>query len=329
MSEMRFELHGQTQSTNITVISVTRNSAMTTVAPSEPRSGPLEHFEHGFNRVAVSPDSTMIATGDVDMNVIARKSGDIVFEASFESENEKIRPTERIRGLVFSADATALYVAAGSILSALNTTDWAPKWTYEAPRSFGFLIISPISVDAAANGDVAAAFDNGSIVVWDSVGKKKQIVHDNDSPRWMRFGATEEELIGCDGFSLCKWDLSRKKRKAKIQLKERVFAMEVHRSGQFAATRTLQDVVLWDLATMSVVARIPVRPGIPVLAFHPTQKRIAFAERNCVKVADFGGQVVEQFDLAVASALSMQYTASGEEILIGCTEHKLLRRRLK
>jgi len=190
------------------------------------------------------------------------------------------------------------------------------------------LIISPIALDVAENGDVAAAFDNGSIVVWNSRGHKKVVIHDNDSPRWLRFVGDGERVIGSDSFSLCSWDVEKRKRRLKIAMNNRVFGFAVDKSESIAATRTLQDIVLWNLTKKEMIRAIPVEPGIPVLAFNPKKELIAYGERNRIHLVNYEGVLVGQFDLAVASALSLTFTPSGKELLIGCTEGKLIRREV-
>lgn len=291
-------------------------------------SGPLDHFEHGFNRICVSPDTRFTATSDVDMNVVVRDRVGIVFERNFVSENEKIRPTERVRGLAFSQDGEFMFVAAGAQLMAYRTIDWGPAWIYEAPRSFGFLIISPISLDTAENGDIAAAFDNGTTIVWDRNGLKKQVIRDNDSPRWLRFAAGGEDLVGSDSFSLCKWRVGQSRHKVKIRLQDRAFGLDVRKSGGVAAIRTLQDIVLWNLTEGSIIRAVPVGPGTPALAFHPTEDLLAFAERSRIRIIDLAGNPVRQLDVAATSALSLTFSPNGDELLIGCTEQTLVRQRL-
>src|SRR5471030_1106257 len=253
---------------------------MTTYPDPILKPGPLAHFEHGYNRVAVSADGRFVATSDVDMNIVVRQGEDVVFDGNFGSDNDKIRPTERVRGLAFSPTGATLYIAAGSEVAALRTATWMPAWHYEPPRSLGLLIVSPIALDVSANGDVAAAFDNGSIVVWDSAGIKKQTIRDNDSPRWMRFVADGSELVGSDSFSLCKWHPAQRKKMVKIVPQSRIFSIDADRTGQFAAVRTLQDVAIWELRERELIASIPVAPGVPVVAFYPSSELVAYAEKG-------------------------------------------------
>jgi WD40 repeat protein len=301
---------------------------MTTYADPIRKSGPLDKFEHGYNRVAISTDGRFVATSDVDMNVVVRDEGQAVFECNLGSENDKIRPTERVRGLAFSPDGNLLYAAAGSKVFAIQTSNWETVWEYEPPRSFGFLIISPIALDVSPTGDIAAAFDNGTFVVWDGSGVKKETVRDNDSPRWMRFVANGTHLVGSDGFCVCKWPLPQQKRKLKIAPHSRFFGMDADQTGQFAATRTLQHVVIWDLKEKERAASIPVGPGIPLVAFHPTEELVAYAERSRIALVDFKGKHYRDFDLEVSSALSIVFTRKGDEMLIGCTEKTLVHQRI-
>jgi len=299
---------------------------MSTIASPVRHSGPLEHFEHGINRVVMSQGGGLVATSDVDMNVVVRDQDKVLYQGNFSSANEKIRPTERIRGLVFSPSGDLMYVAAGEQVTAIQTNGWNVAWTYVAPRSFGFLIISPIALDVSGSGDVVAAFDNGTIVVWDGHGTRKYVLKDNDTPRWLKFAGDVDKVVGSDSFTLCVWDITKRRRRQKIGLTGRVFGMDVNKTGTVAATRTLQDIVLWDLPQRDILSIIPVSPSIPLLAMHPTRDWLAFGERNRVKIVDFSGVVVTHFELAIASALSIAFDPNGNEILVGCTENKLIRR---
>jgi len=301
---------------------------MTSVVSRTTPSSTLEHFEHGINRVAVSADAKLIATSDVDMNVVVYRGQDVLFSHNLGSANEKIRPTERVRGLAFAPNADLLYVASGDQVTAISTDGWQIAWTYEAPRSFGFLIISPIALDVADNGDVAAAFDNGSIVVWDGLGNRKHTVKDNDSPRWLEFVANGQLVVGSDSFSICSWTMHDSKRK-QIRLQDRIFGLDVNAAGTVAATRSLTDISLWDLSTQRQMCSIPVGPGIPLVKVHPNKPLLVYGERNRIRIVDYSGTLLMDFELAVASALSAAFTADGSELLLGCTEHQLIRRNIE
>lgn len=301
---------------------------MTSVVSRSTRSSVVDSFSGGINQVAISCDGHNIATGDIDMNVIVRLGDHLHFESNFRSPNDKIRPTERIRGLAFSPNRRLLYVAAGESIHAIDLSRRAVEWSFTAPRSFGFLIISPISIDVATNGNVVAAFDNGSFIVWDSNGKEIVSKRDNDSPRWLRFVDGGHKVVGTDSFSICSWDINKKAAKRRLHLRDRAYAFDVNQSGSVAVIRNLQEVVTWDLESQTMLGSLKVRPGIPVVALHPHRDWVAFAEKNRIRIATITGELVTEFDLAVASALSLAFTPNGRELLVGCTDHKLIRRRL-
>jgi len=68
-----------------------------------------------------------------------------------------------------------------------------------------------------------------------------------------------------------------------------------------------------------------VAPGVPILALHPKHEWVACGERDRVKLATYKGDVIREYDLDVTSSLSLKFTPSGEELLVGCTQNHLLR----
>jgi hypothetical protein len=105
----------------------------------------------------------------------------------------------------------------------------------------------------------------------------------------------------------------------------RVYGMDVHRSGAIVATRTLQDVVIWDLVRKDILTVIPVEPGAPIVALHPFERWVACGEKDRIKIVDFDGNIILRQSLHVASALCMTFTASGSELYVGCTQQELVR----
>ena len=292
------------------------------VASPEPA---VDIFEHGINRLAMSRNGRFIACSDVDMNVLVSDGEMHVYSRNFSSTSQKTKPLDRIRGLEFSPSGDALYIAAGDHVWAIGLPNGVVKWEYVAPRSFGFLIISPTSIDVSDAGDIVAAFDNGSVVVWNSSGMPKAKWQDNDSPRMLGFGVGGRRIVGVTGGKLCAWNVEHPRKKARVLLKERVHAFAVHRSLDLVATRTLHEITIWDLMDNSVVRTISVKPGLPILAFHPTEKWIAFGEGSVVKVCDIDGELLHKVSLDVGSALSLAFKPSGEDLLIGCTQQRILR----
>lgn len=282
-------------------------------------------FAHGINHVAVSPNGLLTAMSDVDMNVRVESKSGIEFKQNFHSKNEKIRPTDRVRGLSFSADGLQLFVASGDRVLSFSTITWFQVWEYVAPRSFGFLIISPIALGASRMGDFVGAFDNGSMTVWSEDGVRKQVIRDNDSPRWLRFADDGASILGTDSFSVCRWKLSNGVRKDKIALKDHAFGFAADSKCQTFAIRTLSEISLWDFDSREMLTRFPVSASIPLLAFHPSLPLLVCGEQNRIKVVDYAGEVLEEYALDVASALSIGFSVDGSEMLVGCTDLNLIR----
>ncbi len=298
---------------------------MTVAAVQNERPKAHDAYKHGINRITVSTDGVRYATSDIKMNVSVYENDVEILHLNASTLNQKIKPTERVRGLAFSPEGHMIYLAAGDTLSAIRVDTNHVEWAYVAPRSFGFLIISPISLDVSDKGDIVAAFDNGSVMVWDAQGKVKALWHDNDSPRSVNFVPGGERVVGTDSFSLCTWDVSKKKRKLKIGLTGRVYGMSVHRDGTRVATRTLQDVVIWDLDQKDILGVVPINQGGPVIAMHPEKDWVACGEADHVKLVDFEGNLIMEIPLNGNPCLSLSFMPGGSELLIGSTEERVLR----
>ena len=301
---------------------------MTSLVSSELDSTFAKSFAHGINRIAVNEVQKFTAYSDVDMNVTVVQGPEIVFSHNFTSLNEKIRPTDRVRGLVFSPDGDHLYVAAGDCVRAIDTSTWNLNWSVEAPRSFGFLIISPMSIDVTPAGDVVIAFDNGSFGLWNRQGQRQTLIKDNDTPRWLRSANGGRQVVGSDSYSIVTWLLSEKFRKKRVQLTSKAFAFDAHSSGEVVAIRDLTGIVIWSLSTLQPIRTLKVSPSLPLVAFHPQRHLLAYGEKSRVVLVDTEGNLVNEFDLPVASAVSIAFTTESEELVIGCTDNLLVRQSL-
>ncbi len=288
-----------------------------------PVSTHVDRFQHGINRFAISRDGKLRATSDVDMNVVIESEGTVIFNENFSSANEKIKPTERVRGLAFSPDGSQIYIAAGEKLWAIGAYDGQIRWSYVAPRSFGFLIISPMTLDVSTKGEIAVAFDNGSVKVWDSRGELRARWNDNDCPRTLKYAADAGRIVGTDSFSLCIWDLANLKAKRKIVMPDRVYGMDLNQAGTIAAVRTLKEVLIWDLERASRICSIPVEPGTPIVALHPSKPLVACGEGSRISFSALSGQFLSRHELDAASGLCMAFDHSGSELIVGCTHHRV------
>jgi WD40 repeat protein len=292
------------------------------LAPEPDLHRPLTHHVLGINHVTYSSDGRLLATSDVQMNVAVYRDGEIVMERNLRNESDKVRPTERIRGLEFSGDGTRVFAAAADTVYALDVATGATAWTYEPPRSFGFLIISPVAL-TAMGGLVAAAFDNGSVAVWDENGVLRCLWQDNDAPRQFQFGYEGTRLVGTDSFSLCIWNATSRSKEIRIPLPSRAFGFAAARSGKVVALRTLQDIVLWDVEERRVMASAPAAPGLPVLAFRPGGEEIAVAARDCVILMDYAGRESARYRQPDAQILSMAFRPDGKELALGLSTEEV------
>lgn len=292
------------------------------LAPEPDLNRPLTHHVLGINHVVYSPDGRHIATSDVQMNVAVYRDGELVMERNLRSESDKVRPTERIRGLQFSADGRRVFVAAADTVFALETATGDTAWSYEPPRSFGFLIISPVAL-TAMGGLVAASFDNGSVAVWDENGVLRCLWQDNDSPRQFVFGYEGTRLVGTDSFSLCIWSATSRAKELRIPLPNRAFGFAASPSGKFVALRTLQDIVLWDVEQRRVMATVPAEPGLPVLAFRPGAETFAVAARDSVILMGYDGRETARYRVEGGQILSMAFRNDGKELALGLSTEEL------
>lgn len=271
--------------------------------------------------LAFGPAGRM-ATGDVNRTVRLWR-GEIPFATlDLRTRQEKIRPTERIRGLSFSPDGKAIFAACGDLMRAFDSDSGAELWAYRPPRSWGFLIVSPISITVSAEGDVAMATDAGRLSVWTANGAMKSHWSDNDSPRVVAF-ADNDRLVGTDSFSLCVWRASTGRKIAKRKLDERVYGMAVSPDGRHAVVRTIHGVEAIDTETLETVDRYPTGLGLPLLAFSPDGKRLAICDNVRIGLYEVGDGPIATLEATECRLRSMRFTPDGHSVVAGCSDGAL------
>lgn len=230
------------------------------------------------------------------------------------SKSDKIRPTERVRGLAFCQEDALLCVAASDKLFALRS-DGSTAWSYEPPRSFGFLIISPIAVAAHGNR-VAAAFDNGSMAVFDVSGQLIKLWKDNETPRKLEITASGL-ILGSDSFSLCGWSLSSGAREFSHILSHRVFAFSAAQTKELVALRTLREVIVAEPRKNQAIARISVDPSAPVVAMSPDGERVALTVHGAVRIAEaMTGKILHEIPSEVP-VTALDFYQDSRHVLFG------------
>lgn len=278
----------------------------------------------GLNNIVFSPTGRLIAISDVRMNVWVRREQEIVFSANYENINPKIRATDRIRDLAFQGDRY-LWIAAGESVRKIDLNEGRELLNYVAPRDWGFLVISPTSIAIAPNGWVAVAFDNGGIAIWSEYGELVQQWTDNDGPRKTSFLDDGERLFGTDSFSLCIWEVATREKIHRWPLEGRAFGVAVCPEYKWVATRGLHEAVVWDLRTGTPFARFNVRPGLPLLQFHPTRPWLGLGAQNGIDVIDVSlSERVEWLPLEGMSLISFAFSPEGDLVLAGTSEETLI-----
>lgn len=267
--------------------------------------------------VAYSPNGEFFAIGYMSIRVEIYRHGELLSTFDLASHQDKIRPTERVRGLAFNEDGSLLFVAASDKLFALDGNGRI-AWTYEPPRSFGFLIISPTTVSALA-GRVVAAFDNGSMAAFDEQGNIQRLWKDNETPRKLQM-TRGGVVVGSDSFSLCGWAADSGARLFRHKLSQRVFAFSASWDGELAVMRTLWEAIVVEPTTNKTLRAISVDPSGPVVAMEPSGARIALSTscgwelHNTLSGTSLGKEETP------SPATSLAFNAAGTDLLVGLAD---------
>ncbi len=265
-----------------------------------------------------SPCGSFLATGDTNLQIKIWCDGKEVAHIDPQSHDEKIRPTENIRGMEFSADSRLLYVAASDTLNAYAVQDGVLVWQYRPSRHFGFLISSPQSLAVSADGRLAVSFDYGSLALFDPFGQLVYKVSENSAPRFLAFTPTGKSMIGADGFHLSVWDTESGKAIHRWQVEEKIFAMTSSPKESIIATRELYTMSIYNLEQFEKVCSLPTNRGLPAVAFCPNGDIIASAEKSRVRLINMECRGVQDFSSGDLSILSIGFSPDGNQVIAGC-----------
>jgi WD40 repeat protein len=276
--------------------------------------------------LAFSPDDTLLATGDTSRFVVVWRGNEAVSHFDLRSKQEKLFGIERINGMSFTPDGQRLVVACGDLLRTFNLMTGTEQWSYRPPRSFGFLIISPIALAISKDGCVATSTNAGRIAVFDEKGRMTSHWADNDSPR--QFAFVGDNLIGTDSFCVCVWDeLGRKIRRR--GLKDRAYGMAVSPDGTRLCIRTTKQVEELDPETLATINTYPIGYGLPLVDWSPDGKLLAVSDLQTVTVYEQGNGAVEQFSTNGLIVKSLRFSSKGSEVAAGCSDGSICRWELK
>jgi WD40 repeat protein len=265
-----------------------------------------------------------MATGDTDLQIKVWQSGEQVLHIDAKSQDEKVRPTENIRGMEFSDDETILFVSATDTINAYSMADGSLLWQYRPPRHFGFLIVSPQAIAISPENRLAASFDYGSIALFEPNGELIYRRNENYAPRRLAFSPSGKLMVGADGFSLCVWDTSSGERIHRWVLDSKVFAMAASPTDALVATRELYTLSIYDLDQFHKVCELPAGRGLPSIAFSPTERVLASSEKTRVRLINMDCRDVCDFDADGRTVLTIAFNYDGTRILAGCSDGQVI-----
>ena len=278
-----------------------------------------KRLRDGINHIAYSVDGQRYAYADVHMFLVVPWG----FSRSLCSLNEKVRPTERIRDVVFSRDGKSVLVAAGDHVWQFDSETGEEQWRYMPPRVLGFLIVSPLALAVADSGLVAASTDNGQFLVWNADRTLAMKYAANESQMGLAFAGKTDELVTFEHFAINRYDVGTRRRTVRFELPDKTYGMALSPDGDFAAVRTLSHVFVLNAHTGEVLTQRNVEPGLPLLAFHPTRSMIAIGENYFVSLVDLDGAPIERVEVEDAEVISLAFHPSGETLAIGRSNHQI------
>lgn len=276
----------------------------------------LTGHEFPVNGIAFSSDGLLVATSDVERQLKIWTHGAELTEVNLASPSMKIWPTERVRGIRFYPRSSQVVVASGDSVRRMDAPTGRIDWTCTAPRHWGFLITSPLSIDVNQRHDVVACFDNGSIAIWDVDMRLRSLWSVNDAPRSIRFSHDGLRLYGSDGFSVCAWDAETRQKIGKKVWRERIYGFAVSPISDLVAVRTLAAIEILDLSAGTSLASRPVGGSLPIASFCPQGTLFAFAQPNGVELFDFASGT-SGFLICGERVVALEFTPGGDSLALG------------
>ena len=272
--------------------------------------------------LAFTADMRLMASGDTRRVVRVWYRGDLIHEINLSSKQDKVRPTERIRGLAFSPAGDTLYTACGDTLRAISMTTGETRWLHRPPRSFGFLIVSPICLAVSSMGEIAMATDAGRISLWTAEGGMRSQWWDNDSPRQIAF-LGDDRIVGTDSFSVCVWRMDMSRKLSRKRLPERVYGFAAAPKVGRICLRTIHDVEVWDMTSDVLVARYPVPYGAPLVSISPDGETLFLGGTSEILMAKVGDDSTKTIEIRGAAVRSLAVQPDGAAVVAGCSDGSL------
>lgn len=282
--------------------------------------------DNPVNHIAFGSGGHLMATADTAMVVKVWQDRELVQMFDLRSISDKVRPTERVRGIRFNSGADRLFVAAGENVWCLRigTVSTEPEWTYSAPRLFAFLVVSPTAIAISDKDTIAAAFDNGTIASWDVEGHRTALIRHNASPRQLEF-VSSERLVGTDGFSVSLWDTHHDGRRQAKPVwhrtsADRIYGMAATHDGRYIALRSLFTTLVQDFETGAKVAEFRQGRGLPLLVFAPRSHTLAIGMQHAIQLQQVDQREHFRLSLDDAELISLAFLPDGSQLVGGCSD---------
>lgn len=273
--------------------------------------------------IAFNHTGKVFATGDTMRVVRAWLNQTPVLDANLQSENLKVRAADRIRGIAFSHHGESIYVACGDTLRAFDLLLRREVWSFQPPRTFGFLVTSPMSVAVSPAGNVATVSDVGLVTILDAEGQILTEWSDNEAPRHLAFTGDGPNIVGADGFSVSVWEPYTGCRLRHVATRERIYGMALDSLRGVVAVRTLHSVLLMDALTLDTIGRLPAPTGLPLIAFSPEGGHLALAGKEEVLLLEIASGNCTVLPVFGARVVSIAFHPAGTHLSAGCSDGQL------
>jgi WD40 repeat protein len=295
--------------------------------PSTAIIAPLEAFlahDDPINHVAFSPSGGAMATSDTAMRARIWHNHEPTLDLDLRSILDKVRSTERIRGMRFSSDGNRLFVAAGERVASYDLTRQAdePDWVFVAPRLFAFLVVSPTCITVSKTNTLSAAFDNGSISTWEESGQLLGTIRHNASPRTLAY-LPDQTLIGTDSFSTSLWQPGHRKPIWHRPSRERIYGMAASSDGKYIALRRLFVTTVFEVESGEVVSEYTQGRGLPLVAFGAGNNILAIGTQHAINLYDHSNNQTVRLAIDDAELISLTFLPDGSQVVAGCSDGRV------